>query len=460
MRQLLVLPIGIAALMACRPAPVTRSLPAKATPSVLPSRSPEPASAWHEDAPEVAFEKAEHESKLLLVDLWAPWCHTCLSMQAHVLDPAHVPELSSVVLLSIDTERESNAAFLAEYPIGVWPTFYLLDPRTRSVRGRWLGAATAVELSQWIRETSGSQTGAEQLALEADGLAAQKALDEAATRYRAALAAAPLDWPRRSTTLVSLLSALSKQKNDSSCLELAVQELANLPPSVASVDFASTALSCADRAPTDVNARKLRELAEKTLSRDCSSKAPGVAVDDQADACGSLRHAREVLGDRAGARIAAEQGLAVIEKGTAGAPPKQQAIYDWERSATLIFLDRSAEAEAILLERERQLPRSYNPSHYLARLYRDRKRWDEGLAAIERALAKAYGPRRIGFLGVKAELLRGKGEIEPARQVLEQQVAEYAALPAGQRQPEAEAAARKRLEGLSMPRESDPTRKK
>jgi hypothetical protein len=366
-------------------------------------------------------------------------------MQAHVLNAASVPELSSFVLLAVDTERESNALFLAEYPVGVWPTFYVVDPHTRRVRGRWLGAATPTELSQWLRESSRDEPGAERIAREADALVAKKALSEAAARYRDALAAAPLSWTRRSTTLVSLLSALSKQKADTACLALAVSELPSLPPSVAAVDFASTALGCADRAPTDGNARRLRELAEQTLSRDCNARAAGVAVDDQADACGNLRHLREVLGDHAGAKNAAEQALAVIGAGSVGAPPEAQAIYDWERSASLIFLGRAAEAEALLLERERQLPNSYNPPHYLARLYRDGRRWDEGLAAIERALAKAYGPRRIGLLGIKAELLKGKGELEQARQVLERQLADYAALPTGQRQPDAEAAVRKRL---------------
>jgi hypothetical protein len=48
----------------------------------------------------------------------------------------------------------------------------------------------------------------------------------------------------------------------------------------------------------------------------------------------------------------------------------------------------SAEAIAILLERERALPASYNPPAYLARLYRDSGQWEAGLQAIERALAR------------------------------------------------------------------------
>jgi hypothetical protein len=120
-------------------------------------------------------------------------------------------------------------------------------------------------------------------------------------------------------------------------------------------------------------------------------------------------------------------------------------IYDWERTSNLVFLGRTQEALTLLLERERALPQSYNPPHYLARLYRDLGEWGNGLHAIERALAKAYGPRHAGLLGVKADLLQGAGRPDDARRALQLQLAEYRALPPGQKQPDAEAAVEARL---------------
>jgi thioredoxin-like negative regulator of GroEL len=425
-----------------------------AAPAVATGATPAPtgsANHWHEDAAEAAFTEGKRTRKLVLVDLWAPWCHTCLSMRAEVLRPDVVPELASVVLLSIDTERAGNEAFLARYPVGVWPTFYLVDPQTGDVRGRWLGAATPAQLSQWLKAGESERPGYEQLLREADAFATKRELAQAEASYRAALAAAPTDWAQRPAALVSLISVLSKQRKDSSCLELALQTLPAMPASVSAVDFAATALGCADRSQADENAAKLRAVAEQTLARDCDTAAPGAAVDDQADACGNLRRVREALKDSAGARSAAERALLVIATGSAGAPPKVQAIYDWERTSSLVFLGRRAEAEALLLEREKQLPESYNPPHYLARLYRDSQRWDDGLAAIRRAIAKAYGPRRIGFLGIEAELLKGAGKLAEARLLLERQLAEYRALPPGQRQPAAEAEVKKRLGAWSEP---------
>ncbi len=403
---------------------------------------------WFENEPDAAFAAATERKQLVFADLWAPWCHTCLSMQQQVLRPDQVPELGHVVALAVDTERAENERFLQAFPVGVWPTFYVIDPRTRQVRARWLGGATAQQLSRFLKDASASDDGPAALLGEASALAAQRRFAEAEAKYRTALATAPADWHRRADALVALISSLLKQRRYAECLKLALESATSLPSSVSSVDFASTSLSCADNTPEESDAATVRRLVEGTLARDCETRAPGVSLDDHADACGNLRRARVALGDAAGARHAAERALQVIEAGARDAPAETQLIYDWERTQNLVYLGRSPEAIALLLERERALPTSYNPPHYLARLYRDSAQWNPGLLAIERALSKAYGPRRIGLLAIKADLLKGAGRPSDARAVLQQQLADYRALPAGLRQRDAEAAVEKRLSEL------------
>jgi thioredoxin-like negative regulator of GroEL len=439
--------------------------PSAAGPAIAPARSAAAPAAreepplelsWFENQAEAAFAAAAERKQLLFVDLWAPWCHTCLSMQQQVLRPELVPELGGVVALAIDTERAENEQFLQAYPVGVWPTFYVIDPSTRQVRARWLGGATAEQLSHFLKDASAADDGPAALLREASALATQQKLAEAEAKYRAALAAAPANWPRRSDALVALISTLLKQRRYTECLQLALEAAKSLPPSVSSVDFASSGLSCADKASGDARAAAVQKLVEGTLTRDCETRAPGVSLDDHADACSNLRRARVALGDTAGARQAAERTLQVLEAGARGASPEAQLIYDWERTQTLVYLGRSAEAIALLVERERALPASYNPPHYLARLHRDSAQWDAGLLAIERALSKAYGPRRIGLLGLKADLLKGAGRRDEARAVLQQQLTDYRALPAGQRQPDAEATVEKRLTELDAPAPARP----
>src|SRR5689334_15849837 len=78
-----------------------------------------------------ALSRASAEKKLVFVDAWAPWCHTCLSMRDVVLSR---PELArferSFVFVALDTDREESAAFLERYRMRVWPTFFVLSPES------------------------------------------------------------------------------------------------------------------------------------------------------------------------------------------------------------------------------------------------------------------------------------------------------------------------------------------
>ncbi|HYP90116.1 MAG TPA: thioredoxin family protein, partial [Polyangiaceae bacterium] len=406
---------------------------------------------WFEDQPEQAFAQARSSGRPVLVDLWAPWCHTCLAMQQGVLTAESLPQLErDVVLLAMDTEKPDNAAFLQDFPVTVWPTFYVLDATTRRVRGRWLGAASAEQLSRFLTDSAAVASSASLVALrEGDALAAKMEFAAAALKYRVALASAPMDWPRRGDALVSLITALAKSDDVAGCVELGRREGARLGSSVSAGDFAAVTLGCADKLrdqpPLVAEARRV---AVEALTPLCNDGAAGLSADDRADACASLRRAREALGDEAGARAAAQQGLKVIDEATRDAAPRTQLIHDWARSEALVLLGRRDEAITRLIARERELPDRYNPPHYLARLYRDAKQWQLGLLAIDRALGRAYGPRRIGLMSVKVDLLLGAGNAADARSLLEAQLAAYRALPAGQQQPSAQAAVEKRLSSL------------
>jgi hypothetical protein len=216
--------------------------------------------------------------------------------------------------------------------------------------------------------------------------------------------------------------------------------------SASATDFAYHALGCAAALePRDPRREKLQRAAEPRLAQLCTTASPHMTPDDRGDACGLLRELRDTLGDPRGARRATEQRLELLSAAAAGLPDALALTYDPARVESLLALGRGEEAIALLRARERALFDDYNPPHALARVYRDLGRFADGLAAVERALAKADGPRRAGILGLKAELLLGAGQKDEAKRVLEQQLAAYRALPKGQQQATREQAVAQRL---------------
>ena len=415
---------------------------------------------WYEDAPDAAFAAARATGRRVVIDLWAPWCHTCLSMQNFVLSAQNLPTVADrVVWLAIDTEREENASLLERLPVSVWPTFYVVDPDGLAIRGRLLGAASPSQFARFVEEGdrsaelarhgAGSDADPLRALARADELAAGGHLAEAARAYGAALAAAPSDWPRRPETLVAQITALYKAKDFPECLSLGTHGAGLTGSSASAIDFAYYALECAAQTqpPTPQVAELRRTLVER-LQPLCERGSSELSPDDQADACDKLSAAFSALGDAAAGRRATEARLAVLDRAAAGKPPEIALTYDWARTDALLQLGRAEEALAIATQRERELPENYNPPHYRAKAFKALGRWQEGLDAVERALSLAYGPRRIGLLTLKADLQFGAGRAADGASTLKQQLELYRALPAGQRQPAAEARVEQRLREL------------
>src|SRR5687768_4820586 len=98
--------LALAALAAgCTPAPAAPRAP-------LPPAAPTPAATtaaaatgpvrFLEDDVDGAMARARSEGKAVFVDVWAPWCHTCLSMKTTVLaDPALGAYRDRVVFVAI-----------------------------------------------------------------------------------------------------------------------------------------------------------------------------------------------------------------------------------------------------------------------------------------------------------------------------------------------------------------------
>ena len=159
-----------------------------------------------------AMAKAKAENKALFVEVWAPWCHTCLSMKNFVLpDPAIAVLTKRVVFATVDSDRDANAAFMDRYAVNAWPTLFVLDPANGAVLGLQQGAVSVGELRTFIndaadlRDAKLSPKGPMVVLLAARRARAKAKWRLAAGKYRLALERGGEGWGRRSEALEGLI---------------------------------------------------------------------------------------------------------------------------------------------------------------------------------------------------------------------------------------------------------------
>jgi tetratricopeptide (TPR) repeat protein len=167
----------------------------------------------------------------------------------------------------------------------------------------------------------------------------------------------------------------------------------------------------------------------------------------------ALVGARSAAGDAAGAKALAMKWLAFLE-GEAGKAktPEARAAFDPHRLSAAIAAGDPQRAVAPLQASERDLPQDYNPPARLAVAYRELGRYDDALAAVERALKLAYGPRRIRILETRASIYEKKGDRAGQRQAVADALAVAKTIPAAQKGPKTAARLQQQLDKLNLPK--------
>ncbi|HHH31752.1 MAG TPA: thiol reductase thioredoxin, partial [Polyangiaceae bacterium] len=398
-----------------------------------------------------AMREARASGRAVFVEVWAPWCHTCLSMKNFVLpDPALAPLRERLVFAAVDSDREDNAAFMDRYAVNVWPTLFVLEPEGGEVVSLWQGSASVSELRTFLQDALDAMDAEH----APDGplaamLAAKKAhaagdWPRAAQHYQRALDRGGADWPRRSEALAGLVFSEYRQGHWTRCAQLGADHAASIEGAAVPADFSWVVLDCA----AEVKAPALRDRARAAvlarLKRHTDSPPDAASVDDRSDALAIYAGALAESGDRAGERAAREKQIALLEAAAAEAPgPKEAATFDYARMGAYLALGRGSEAVAMLRERRAQLPDSYEPPARLAQALIAMRKDREAVEPLEDAVSKAYGPRKLGYLATLAELRARLGDRSGQREALVALLALYDGLSASQR---AQRANRKRAE--------------
>jgi tetratricopeptide (TPR) repeat protein len=375
-------------------------------------------------------------------------------MRAFVFtDKALERQAGRFVWLSINTEKRENAAVLAKFPVQAWPSFYVIDPKSEKVVLRYVGGATVSQLLRILddgeRATGAPEPGGPGEALaKADALYAAGQNKEAAEGYRAALKGMSTSSPSYPRAVESLLFALSESRQQEACATVARDAFEHLRSSPSAANVAGSGLDCAVSLPKDAPQKAALVQALAADAREVlGGKHAGLAVDDVSSLYQSLASAREDAGDETGKKKALEEWAAYLEGEAAKAKTAEgRAAFDAHRITAYLELGQPERGIPMLEASERDFPDDYNPPSRLALAYRAMKKYDEALAASDRALQRAYGPRKLVILQARAGIYANKGDPAAARKTLEDALAWAEALPKEQVSERQIAALKKQVE--------------
>jgi len=419
-----------------------------------------------------ALAQARKLKQPLFIEVGAPWCHTCRSMKAFVFtDKSLTRESKRFVWLDIDTEQAQNAAFRKQFPVDALPTFFVVEAATETPVLRWVGSMNLAQLRAFFdageaaaraattdaaKPASGD---AEALLRHADRLFAAGKHGEAAAAYRDAIAvpqpalASPAVWPARARAIESALFALDLAGEQETGAKLARDSYRQFAGTPSGANIAAMGVFLAVQVPAETPGRGDYVQALETAARAAvADESLDIAADDRSGVYGAIITAREDAKDSLGVREWTGRWADFLDRAAAKAPtPDARAVFDSHRLSASLDLGEPQRAVPALQQSERDLPNDYNPPARLAVAYKAMKSWDLALAASDRALAKAYGPRRIGILQTRSDIFKGRGDLDGARKTLSDALREAEAFPPGQRSDNQIASLKKKIDALAVP---------
>jgi thioredoxin-like negative regulator of GroEL len=402
----------------------------------------------------------------VVIDMWAPWCHTCLSMQATVFtDPSFKRDADRFVFARLDTDKPANADAVGRYPPSAWPTFYVVGEdrssgRADVVLARFPGAASVAQfhafLEAGVKAQQGGAAGADAHLLGAERAIALKDHPTAEQELAAALAQAPADWPRRPQALIQLIVTKRKRSDRTGCLEVAEKYMDDTGNAAAATDFIVSAMICAADLKADPafagRVKKLRDRAVARLTKLVADESAPLSIDDRSDALANLRDVLDSLGKSAEARAVAEKQRAMLDDAAAKSPTAMAAMtYNWQRCEVHAYLGKPLEMVPALEKSARDLPNEYDPRARLGWIYLQAGKLPEAARWSDEALRLVYGPRKARVLAQRAEIAAKQGDKAAERLFREETVKLWESMPPGQANPDALANAKEAVAALDAP---------
>lgn len=362
---------------------------------------------------EAARARARARGVLLFVDAWAPWCHTCLFFRERVAPAIDVAATKPwAEFVAVDTEEAGSRAFVERHPMTAWPTFFLVDPRTDTVRWMSTKLLAANEVEEVVRaegeryraELAQGRPRAGDAVARASVLRARGDVRGAAAILEAELSRGGRG-ERAGVALEALVATHTAAHDDAACLGALVR-YAPLLGEAARASALALGLGCvrAEVPRRSVEAQAVSALAE------ASARDPKLFADDRSTLYEGVVDVAKALGDDARARTLAEEWLAFLEREAAASrTAAERSVYDAHRVAAALALGVPARALEAVEQTARESPSDGNTQLRMAVLLRELGRSTEALARVDLALAALEGPRRVRAFEVRASVHRREG---------------------------------------------------
>lgn len=411
--------------------------PATAAP-LVPGRQGGPG-AFIEDNVAEAFAAAKRQGKLVFVDAWAPWCHSCLSMKAVVFsDPSLAEFQKDVLFASVNTEHDSNEDFVRAHPPRVWPTLYVFEPERGALLGVVMGSLTAAELAEFLRDMlvvrRQPERGKDLTALrEAHELALGEKWPEAATQFRALLSSSAPSVALRAAN--GLVYVLAQQQEYAECVRVASAVPAASLRGSTGADLLATGLGCALEHKT-----RAPELLERVRAFIGSKD---LAADDVSGLLEAQFEYVTAMQGTAEARALALSWAKYLEGEAAKAKSSEgRAVFDSHRVLAYTAMGQPELALPMLAASAKDFPADYNPHARAAHVYKTLGRLPEARASIALAQERVYGPRSLRVAELCADIAKALGDVPAERACIDAGLSKTAKVPLTARQ----SAQRRKLE--------------
>ena len=407
---------------------------------------------WIADDYTSALACAKQRKVPLVLDLWAPWCHTCLSMDTTVFaDPALAGDAPKFVFAKLDTDREANAEAVGKFAPSAWPTYYVIGT-DEAVLARFVGAATLAQFREFLasgeRAAKGGGAQADARMLGGQRALAKKDFATAKEEFTAALAAAPAEWSPRIEAIYMLQLAKQKLGDGLGCVELSEQHLDAVGNTAIATNFIGSAFGCADKIAKDApdRAAALRDRGITRLRALIDDKSAPLTVDDRAEALGYLRDALAAAGKPDDAQRTAEELRVLLDDAmNKAATPMEAMTHLWLRCEVYAWLKRPLDLAPAVEKLAKDLPKEYDPPARLGWLYLKAGKLPEAAKWTEHALTLVYGPRKGRVLAQRAEIAKAAGDKDTERKYRAEAVKLWESLPPGQQSPDNLAKAKEAL---------------